>query len=76
MTEFKKLTDEELDKVTGGYNWIGFSSCLLSHGANSIPALAEIIQAIKAKNWSKVATLAKQPAIASLPIVAECLASF
>ena len=43
MTEFKKLTDEELEKVTGGINWACYGVCLLSHSARAIPDLAELI---------------------------------
>lgn len=75
MSEFKMLTDEELEKVTGGYDWACYGTCLLTHGASAIPALAETVAAIRSKDWNKVAILTKQAGIASLPIVSECLAS-
>ena len=74
MTEFKTLTDEELEKATGGVNWACYGSCLLSHGAIAKPELAELVVAINAKDWARVADLSRQAAIASQPIVAECLA--
>ena len=75
MSEFKVLTDDELDKVTGGVNWPRYGACLLQHGAGAIPALAEVVAAIKAKDWGKVAKLSGKAQIAALPIVASCLAS-
>ena len=74
MTEFKKLTDEELEKITGGINWACYGACLLSRGASAKPELAELVAAIVAKDWIRVSILTKQAAIASQPIVAECLA--
>lgn len=76
MEEFKKLTEEDLEKVTGGAcNWSCFGACLLSHGASAIPALAEIVFAINAKDWTRVSQLSNLAAIANLPIVSECKAS-
>lgn len=75
MAEFKKLTETELEKATGGINWSCYGACLLSHGASSMPALAELVLAINIKDWNKVSQLTKQASIASLPIVAECLSS-
>ena len=49
-----KLSDDELAAVSGGTNWPCFGACMLSHGAGAIPALTEIVNAIRAKNWNKV----------------------
>lgn len=75
MTDFKQLTDEQLDKVTGGVNWPCFGTCLLQHGAGAVPALAELVAAIRAKDWGKVAKLSGQATISGDPIVANCLSS-
>lgn len=75
MAEFKTLTDEELDKVIGGVNWPSYAACLMAHGAAAEPALADLVKAIMAKDWAKVARLSANSPISSIPYVAECLAS-
>ena len=75
----KKLTDNELLQVNGGastsgVNWPIFGAAIIEHGGAAIPALAEMVCAIKKKDWNRVAILAKHPAIAALPIVANALA--
>ena len=74
MTKFKTLTDEELEKVTGGTNWACYGACLLARGASAKPELAELVAAINAKDWAKVSTLTIQAVYESEPIVAECIA--
>lgn len=76
----KVLTDNELLQVNGGastngVNWPLFGAAIIEHGGAAIPALAEMVCAIRKKDWSRVAILAKQPAIAALPIVANALAA-
>lgn len=75
MEEIKKLTDEQLDQVTGGVNWPCFGTCIIQHGGGAIPALAELTAAIRSKDWGKVAKLAGQSVVADLPLVANCLSS-
>lgn len=74
MEEFKELSDEELENVTGGRNWAKYGLCLLSHGATAVPELAEIVAAVNAKDWDKVKRLSLQAALSSNSLVAECLA--
>ena len=51
-----------------------YGACLLFHSARAIPDLAELVDAIDAKDWAKVSKLTKQADIASKSIVTECLA--
>ena len=70
----KTLSDKELGRLTGSYNWPCFASCLLSNGAKEIPELAELVDTVTKKDWVKASDLIKYSDIASLPIVARCLA--
>lgn len=79
MKTVEKLTDNEMLQVNGGastngVDWPTFGAAIIAHGGGAIPALQEMVCAIREKNWSRVATLALQPAIAALPIVANALA--
>ena len=73
----KLLTDEELNKITGG---TGNSSvdnkalgkCLLDNGASLIPILAPAVIAIISKDWSKFSSEMKRVEIKALPIVQNC----
>lgn len=75
----KQLTDNELLQVNGGVltngvNWPAFGAVIIEHGGAAIPALAEMVCAIRKKDWCRVAILANRPAIAALPVVANALA--
>ena len=74
MAEFELLSDDELAGVVGGFDWALFGQNMLQRGCSSIPELAELTQAILAKNWDKVKVEARRPTIAAIPIVAECFA--
>lgn len=78
MKTEKVLTDNELQQVTGGVsngrvNWPLFGKIILEDGGDAIPALNEMVAAIRKNNWSCVAELARKPAIKSLPIVSCAL---
>lgn len=73
MSEFKKLTDEELESVTGGIEWKSFGQCVLDNGGKRIPKLMPLVEAIIAKDYSEVAKLSLDYAIKDIPIVKECL---
>ena len=72
--EFHELTEEELDAVTGGRNWLSFGKCILSHGGEATPALATLILHIITFNWAAVAVDVKTGEIASIPVVQQCMA--
>lgn len=74
MEDFKQLTDEELNKVTGGVEWKNFGQCLIDNGAKRIPKLIPLVEAVIDKNYEDLATLALDPNIANIPIVKSCLA--
>lgn len=75
MTEFEKISDKELEKVSGGTNWALFGSCILTHGGSAIPVLAELVAAIVNNNWELVAILSESESIKSNPVVSSCKAS-
>lgn len=73
MSEFKKLTDEELQSVTGGIEWKSYGQCILDNGGKRIPKLMPLVEAIIAKDYSEVARLSYDAAIKDIPIVKQCL---
>lgn len=76
MSEFKKLSDEELSKVTGGVNWPAYGDCLISEGASDDPELADLVFAIVTKDWVKVAILSAQIKIINNPKVNKCFSEY
>lgn len=72
MAEFKKLTDEELNKVEGGINWQKFGKCILSNGGGATPKLSELVAAIVNNNWPLVAILSSTEDLKSNPLVIKC----
>lgn len=70
-----KLSDDELAKVGGGTNWQEFGRCMIENGSSDIPELAEITLKIQMGDLNTVKIMAKQAAIAALPITSRCLAS-
>lgn len=74
MSEFKKLTDEELKKVTGGFNWESYCQCILLNGGDAIPELSELVEAIKKSDLPKVAILTLASDIETMPLVLKCQA--
>lgn len=72
MTEFKKLSDEELKKVDGGINWQKFGQCILNNGGGSVPELAELVAAIVSCNWPMVAILAATNVEKTNPLIVKC----
>lgn len=73
--KFKQLTDEELNKVTGGVEWKGFGQYVIDNGGKRIPKLIPLVEAIIDKDYSNVAMLALDSNIANIPIVKSCLAN-
>ena len=71
-SEFRELSEEELDSVTGGINWKGFGKCILSSGGSQIPALSGLVMDIIAQNWVKVAIDAVSADVSAVPIVIKC----
>lgn len=49
MSEFKQLTDDELEQVTGGVDWTCFGRCLLDYGLRSRPEYADIVKIIESR---------------------------
>ncbi|MDO4940719.1 MAG: hypothetical protein Q4E33_03385 [Erysipelotrichaceae bacterium] len=72
MANFRLLSDDELEKVKGGYNWTSYSKCLLNNGASAIPELAPVVMAILKKDYATVAQLSGDIKIKALPIVMKC----
>ena len=72
MTEFKKLSDEELKKVDGGINWQKFGQCILNNGGGATPKLSELVAAIVNNNWPLVAILSSTEDLKSNPLVIKC----
>ena len=70
--EGKTMYEQCFKDTMLAFNWPAFGKCLLNNGAAAIPALAEVVQAILAKDWAKVAQLVAQVAIKALPIVMKC----
>lgn len=53
MAEFRELTDDELDKVSGG-NFNNFVSCMNMNGAPGTPALVSLMNAASSGNEQAV----------------------
>ena len=65
----QSLYNECFAETMLAFNWPVFGECLLRNGASEIPALIDVVKAIIAKEWEKVATLVAQVAIKVIPIV-------
>lgn len=69
-----EISEENIGKVYGGQmDWELFGDCVLQLGGSSDPQLAELVFAIRAKNYIKVKQLALTAAIAANPIVEAAL---
>lgn len=51
MTEFKTLTESQLEKITGGKSIIEISTCLMSI-APELPAVQSVIQYLEQGDYS------------------------
>lgn len=71
----KELSDEELEQVIGGRNWLKFGTYVLSHGGKADPALEKLVLHIVTFSWAAVADDVKTEPISSNPIVLAALAN-
>lgn len=62
MSDFKELTEKELEEVSGGVNWQAFGQAVL--GTVDPAKYPELIAAIASQNWIQVAILA-------IPLIAK-----
>lgn len=67
------LSDDELENVKGGVNWIKYGQNILANGGENIPALAPLVEAIRNQNWSLVALITLSGNIKTIPIVIKSL---